>query len=579
MAIIDAVDKLEKSLLRGAVSFEEFIRSRDFCDNKEFLQWWIDKLTECNNMNEIIVDGSLGSGKTYSIAHYLAYRFYCLLVQGSMNIQKTVGLAEKSPLYIPFFSTTLTTALRSGFQYLYNVFKSNNWFRKYCPIDTTVVTEIRLYAAQTTIYHASSFSHQISLNIPMFILDESNFRKGVGLGMVEEYREVEEIYTQLLDRQLSRFATPEGVRSCAFLISSASYQSSFLERRIKETEGNSFTKRLTAVQYKIRPENYSKEMFLVFTGGSTLDPKILENREEGEALLQRAKIPLEDFDHYVIEVPTSLKKQYEHKLIRALQNHSGVPVQVEGRFLKDLKYLKASYTNSEPPVLRRDKIEASTGDNTRLIDNVIIANLINVERPHALYLDASLTGDSAGLVLTRYDGEVAGRKVFTQIFALEIIPPDFPYKTELAKIRDFVLELSEYVYIAAFGSDQYQSEMLRQEIARALRIKNIRLSLDSSDVPYLHWLSSLIDKTYSKKYHETLEREAQEAEHDYKRHRVVKKNGSSDNMLQADVGSLFLCSTEALQTGEVVDLDESLDFLGGLPYEKALSKMGYQHYL
>jgi hypothetical protein len=578
MALEHAIQKLEERLLQGPVSFEEFIKSEEYCGNSEFLQWWIDELSPCKDKNEIIINGSLGSGKTYSMAHYLCYRFYCLLIEGSMNIQKSMGLAEKSPLYIPFFSTTLTTAQRSGFQYLYNVFKANAWFKEHCPIDENVTTEIRLYKAHTVIYHASSFAHQLSLNIPMFILDESNFRKGVGQGMVEEYREVEEIYTQLLDRQLSRFATPTGSKSCAFLISSASYQSSFLERRIKEVKGNQFTQLVNAVQYRIKPENYSKEYFLVFTGGSTLDPRILENKEEGELLLQKAKIPIEDFDHYIEKVPLSLKKQYEHNLVRSLQNHSGIAVQVEGRFLKDLKYLVTSYTCTEELVLRKDKIEASTGDDTRLIDNVIIENLVFVERPHALYLDASLSGDSAGLVLTRYDGEVDNRKKFTQVFALEILPPEFPYRTELAKIRDFVYDLSEYLYIAAFGSDQYQSEMLRQEITRNLRLKNIRLSLDSSDIPYLHWLSCLIDKAYNKRYHDTLEREAQEAEHDYRRHRVVKRKDSSDNMLQADVGSFFLCSTEAIQSYEAVDTGEDLNFIGGLPYEKALSRMGYTAY-
>jgi hypothetical protein len=500
-------------------------------------------------------------------------------MEGSMNIQKSVGLADKSPLYIPFFSTTLTVALRSGFQYLYNVFRDNNWFKEYCPIDQFVVTEIRLYNAQTTIYHASSFSHQLSLNIPMFILDESNFRKGVGLGMVEEYREVEEIYTQLLDRQLSRFSTPTGPRSCAFLISSASYQSSFLEKRIKTTKDSGLTKRISAVQYKIKPENYSKEMFLVFIGASNIDPKILEDREEGIALLQRAKIPVEDFDYYVIEVPVSLRKQYENNIIRSLQNHSGIPVQVEGRFLKNPKHLTDSYLDPTPPnVLHRDKLEASTGDTTRIIDNVIVKNLQYIDNPHALYLDASLTGDSAGLVLVRYDGELDKRRKFTQVFALELIPPEFPYKTELAKIRDFIFDLSEQVYIAAFGSDQFQSEMLRQEVTKTLGLRNIRLSLDSSDVPYLHWLSCLIDKTYNKIYNETLEREANEAEHDYKRHKVMRRHGSSDNMLQADVGALFLCSTEATQAGTLIDVDESLDFLGGISYQKALSRLGYTQY-
>jgi hypothetical protein len=410
----------------------------------------------------------------------------------------------------------------------------------------------------------------------MFILDESNFRKGVGLGMVAEYQEVEEIYTQLLDRQMSRFATPNGPRSCAFLISSASYQSSFLEKRIKETKGLKITRQINAIQYKIRPENYSEEKFLVFIGASNVDPRILTDKEEGELLLKRAKLPVEDFDSYIIEVPESLRLQYEHNLIRSLQNHSGIPTQLAGRFLRNPKHLLDAYTNEEPQVLKQLQIEASTGDDYQLIDNVILDNLVYTERPHALYLDASLTGDAAGLVLTRYDGEDDKKqRKFSQVFALEILPPEFPYKTELAKIRDFIFTLSEYVYLVAFGSDQFQSEMLRQEVTRELGLRNIRLSLDSTEVPYLHWLRCLIDKQYSTKFHPTLEKEAIEAEHDYKRHRVVRRANSSDNIFQADVGSLFLCSTEAILVGTLIDTQESQDFIGGVSYEKALAQMGY----
>ena len=71
----------------------------------------------------------------------------------------------------------------------------------------------------------------MSLNVIGFILDEANFRKGVGLGLSAEYQEVANLYQQLLDRQITRFVRPDGSLSLAILISSASYQSSFVEKR------------------------------------------------------------------------------------------------------------------------------------------------------------------------------------------------------------------------------------------------------------------------------------------------------------------------------------------------------------
>ena len=47
----------------------------------------------------------------------------------------------------------------------------------------------------------SDFGHQLGLNVYTFILDEANFRSGVGLGMAAEYEEVKLLYQTLIDRQ------------------------------------------------------------------------------------------------------------------------------------------------------------------------------------------------------------------------------------------------------------------------------------------------------------------------------------------------------------------------------------------
>ena len=87
------------------------------------------------------------------------------------------------------------------------------------PVDKSIESIIR-FPNNFEICYASSESHQIGLNIWAFILDESNFRQGVGNGVAEEYNEVTQLYQQLTDRLTSRYSTPDGVNALSILISS-----------------------------------------------------------------------------------------------------------------------------------------------------------------------------------------------------------------------------------------------------------------------------------------------------------------------------------------------------------------------
>ena len=60
-------------------------------------------------------------------------------------------------------------------------------------------------------------------------------------------------------------------------------------------------------------------------------------------------------------------------------------------------------------------------------------------------------------------------------------------------MKNLIVDLASYINIVSFGSDQFQSVSVRQEVQSELGIEDIRVSLDSSDLPHLHWLRALID--------------------------------------------------------------------------------------
>ena len=384
-------------------------------------------------------------------SYYLAYRVYKLFNNGDPRIG--FGLAPGTPMYCLYFSTNITTAKRSGFQYLMNIFSNCKWFKDHMPVDKQIESIIRFpnnfeicyasaecvsgeslvytnrgpvramflekgdyvwngarfkkvlsvnqednmefrrvmtqsgafidctlhhkHVTSTGLYNTMELkpgqrlilstpespepvettvtsitpieyqtcygaeveggiycvnglithnSHQIGLNIWGFILDESNFRKGVGMGVAEEYDEVTRLYQQLIDRLSSRFSSPEGVNAIAILISSASYQSSFTEKRKEVIKSDSNGHYITAVNYKIKPWQYSSEMFEVFVGAGAVEPSVITDEDHKKSLIASAMMEgLDKEKELIIEVPESLRKTFELNVSLALQNHCGIP--------------------------------------------------------------------------------------------------------------------------------------------------------------------------------------------------------------------------------------------------------------
>lgn len=437
------------------VTFEEFVKSPDFCGNPYIYDYWVKQESGIPvYCNELILDGSLGGGKSYFAAYYFAYRVYKMFLNGTP--QQHLGLSPNTDIFNLYFSVSVKMAKKSGFQTLYDVFKTCKWFKENAPINTDLTSSIEFIDNKFYIDYASSFGHQIGLNIWGFILDEANFRSGVGEGVASEYYEVTELYQQLLDRQLSRLSTPDGyVKSLAILISSASYKSSFLEKRKLAVQTKETAKVITTRAYEAKPQSYSTEKFKVFIGYGQAKPRIMESEADYIEVTRSVKSQDGKIDDLIIEVPVNLKSSFEENIVLALQNHAGIAMGVQGSFMPSLIYLQNSYTEL-PHYFTSETLEASTNDNVELIEYLLPNNIVLPNNPHSLFLDLSVQHDTGALTCYRYDGNVDGLDKHTCVFALKIIPPIFPDQTSITKVQNFIIELASYLNIVAFGSDQYQ---------------------------------------------------------------------------------------------------------------------------
>ena len=156
--------------------------------------------------------------------------------------------------------------------------------------------------------------------------------------------------------------------------------------------------------------------------------------------------------------------------------------------------------------------------------------------------------------------------------ALEIIPPAFPAATDLSKVQNFIIWLAQYINLVSFGSDQFQSSGIRQEITKALDLPDVRVSLDSTDVPHLSWLSACASHRFRMKFYERLDKEIREAVHDLKRRRVVKRKGSSDDQFQSVVGAFYLSDTLGSTSATV---PERINVVGASKAQQLMRSVGF----
>lgn len=562
------------------VSFREFVCSKDYCNNPDMYEFWYaqdEKLPE--HLSELLISGSLGGGKSYYGNYKVAYAVYRLFLGGSPQLQ--LGLAADSEIFGFYFTVSLELAKQSGFTHLQNIFRNCKWFKENAPINENLKSTIDFVGKNFFIKAGSDFGHQLGLNVYIFVLDEANFREGVGQGMSKEYEEVTFLYQTLLDRQISRLSTSEGrTNAMAILISSASYQTSFMEKRKEAIKGDPNAAFINAIAYEIRPDRYSKEKFEVFIGCGSVEPCLVTNEQHKMNLIHQAGLDgLTDTSEFFRMVPKNLEKQFKTNIVLALQNHCGVSTLLQGSFMLNMKFLKDSYVSEDeiPPILQSEFLEASTADDTQLIEYLIPDNIQFPERPHCLFMDLSVQGDTGSLVCFRYDGNYADIDIHTKVFELKIIPPPFPAATKITKMDQFVIDLASYINIVAFGSDNFQSMATRQNVQAALGLEDIRVSIDSSDIPHNCWVRGLVEGKIRQKKSDLLEKETSEAVHDYVKHRVLKAKGSTDDTMQGNVGAYFLSSTFGKSQGTLEGLYPGrVNLVGGTSMEKMLKSLGYQ---
>ena len=562
------------------VSPREFLTSQYFTGfgTDNLYDFWLQEAEDfiTGGFNELIITGSLGSGKTTVVNMIYQYKLYELFSWTSIN--GYLALPEIQDVYNIYFSISRTQAKLTGFKQLTSLIDNSKWFATHSPRDSKIDSILKFNNGKFGIFSGSNHSHAIGMTIWSFILDEADFfNQGQGT-FDTSYERITEMYQELIDRRASRFMKFGQDKSFSFLISSASFQSSFVEQRIQAAATDPKIKVVSAVGYKIKPKGtYSEKKFVVFVGKDTVDPEIINSVEELSVVLTRIKskwsadmskslesnMAMMDPNLKVEfeEVPVDFEKFYRQNIHKSLMNHSGRYTARTGKLFQSKSLLLSAYLDGLTHPFTKESIVLSSGDKVQLQDYFLSSECFDVFKPHAIHIDQSISGDSTGISCVRYDGiskdELGvSRRHYTQVFTLEIIPPPPPHQIKISKVRDFIVYLDRVIgmNIVKVTTDQYQSTDNRQVLKHDFGIETEHQSIDKSDACYLAWMSILMDGGLSMYRYPLLEKETFDAIHDRARKKVDHPKGSTIDVLQSLVGALYTLVQMDLDATQYDDL-------------------------
>lgn len=372
-------------------------------------------------------------------------------------------------------------------------------------------------------------------------------------------------------------------QSISILVSSTTFDSSFTNQRLKETEGDPHTYVVNARSWDVKPQNYSKEKFYVFCGSGEIDPCILDTYIEVNNILdslgidrveemsvQKAieSIPTE-LRQQIVEVPIDFLKDFKQNLLQSIQDIAGMTVAGEGKLFNNKELFNKAIYEPEEKAFLKDSFIISTKLETRPQD--YINPNWNPEQPEKLrfmHLDQGIASDHYGISCCYIDSIDINEDETVSLnikydFILDIVPPRPPAKVDIAKVRSLIPWLSQHKGInwGKITYDQYQSQESMQELDKAGFPVDYQ-SVDRTDEAYLLMVDYIYEGKVKFPYHERFEEEMFGVVHFREKRKVDHLSNGHKDIADSCVGSLYNAVKSDLFQAQLVQRD--LDILFSL---------------
>lgn len=531
-----------------------------------------------NKINEWILYGSIGTGKTSAACVAQFYKLYWLTCMRSP--QKIFGLAEHFPVYLAFFSVTkgkAEDAISAKFESLMNM---SPYFRESLPKNPRKVflqgaaslfgsgykehpKKDDLFELQLPhnlhLLFGSQTQHALSLDVFAATLDEMNFRGKKSIIESEDENSAQALYHQVRTRIESRFMNAAYNPGLVINISSARASDSFVEQRIREARERNLSNVHVSdfALWDVKPGRYGSETFRVFVGSGFRDSRILRPDETVSDMKSGEQI---------IDVPVTFQESFETSLDAAIRDLAGVATASINKLFKYREKIKVANGKYENP-LQPETIYIGVQDSMELSDYFdldAVSRYDNIERhlnlfPRAgrfVHVDLAKKGDSAGICCLsipyyyKKKSQHFDQEKEQIVLQMPFVAVDFvtrirnPKLDEISfeKIRQFLVWLRDGAgyNIVRISYDSWQSvhsiQLLQQN-----GFDTETISVDKTDEGYMELMMAFNEGRIMKPPHDFLDEELRLLNYDVTsaKGRVDHPSGGSKDVADALAGAYY----------------------------------------
>jgi len=515
---------------------------------KEELEFVLDP---ANEVNEWILYGSIGTGKTSAACVAQLYKLYCLTCMKSP--QKVFNLAAQFPIYFAFFSVTKEKAgdaINAKFQSLMNM---STYFRESLPKNQRKVflpgaadmfgAGYREHPKKDDLFElilphnihllfGSQTQHALSLDIYCATLDEMNFRGKKSVKEAEDENSAKSLYHQVRTRIASRFTSIGASPGLVINISSARASDSFVEQRIQEVR----EKNIPGVHisdfalWDVKPGRYGDGRFQVFVSGGFRSSRILAPGEIVPDLRPEERI---------IEVPELFREAFETSLDANIRDLAGVATASINKLFKQREVIKEAqggYVNPVQPetieIGLRSGLEISDFfdlEDVSKYDNVRRRLLFYPRAGRFVHVDLAKNGDCVGItslcIPYYFEKKLPHSDQGTNAITLKLpfVFVDFfarikaPKMDEISfeKVRQFLVWLRDNAGypIVRVSYDSWQS-IHSIQLLQENGFEAETLSVDKTDEPYMELMNAFVEHRIMRPPFAAIDDELKNLEHD-----------------------------------------------------------------
>lgn len=428
------------------------------------------------------------------------------------DIRPLYNLMSSKTILMVYFSITREVAETTGYSQLRQMLLDIPYFKEHFSPNTKRSYDIDFPQYNMSITSGSRPANALGGDVIASVIDEGDFYGVAGTQDStgsKSLSKAQSLYSSITKRARSRFMVGGRNYALNMIISSPTYESSFISKLIESSRGNPHTYIIEETLWTVKPKGtYSDERFVVFKGSTTLDPIIVtETNFLNQFLATMYKPPIKfttddpvkalnelplDLQNYFIKIPIDFRKDFEIDLLGSLQDIASVPTAPLGRLFTSTRHYTYAIQNMQSPFMQDSIIISTNKMDETTIQKYFKPNYKpeHPELPRFLHFDQSITGDEAG-VACAYP-EILGRdkdgniiKRITVEWMMLIKPPNKPEQIDLRKMRSILYYLRDTLHlrIGLVTFDSFASE----EAIQVLRNDGFNaelLSVDRTDKPY-----------------------------------------------------------------------------------------------